>query len=242
MQLYDNDIIKIKNQISGYPFVKLERKVGWSMEDKESLILRRDMAYELGGGEFAAVSGLAFTFSEDLVGEDGVFLCGEDLSEISSDRAYGRITLLRLSKALLSEEEQALYELLRKIEFVRYHFFPYGYMMRISPAREREPVRISKSALEQGISFGKIGDCFEKAYKKLSEVEAVQTYFVTLPDFPYHQLEGEAHHLEQITRSMNHIFEDISMDCSSCGLKEICDEVEGLRELHFGHKNHANPI
>ena len=36
-----------------------------------------------------------------------------------------------------------------------------------------------------------------------------------------------------ITRSLNTILEGIPTDCDSCGLKEICDEVEGMRELHF---------
>ena len=27
---------------------------------------------------------------------------------------------------------------------------------------------------------------------------------------------------------------DIAMNCQSCSLKQICDEVEGMRELHFG--------
>ena len=32
----------------------------------------------------------------------------------------------------------------------------------------------------------------------------------------------------------NHALKDVNMDCGSCGLQEICDEIEGLREMHFG--------
>jgi hypothetical protein len=27
--------------------------------------------------------------------------------------------------------------------------------------------------------------------------------------------------------------QNINFDCSTCNLKPICDEVEGMRELHF---------
>jgi hypothetical protein len=28
-------------------------------------------------------------------------------------------------------------------------------------------------------------------------------------------------------------------DCSACRLKPICDEVEGMKELHFGQKKES---
>ena len=56
--------------------------------------------------------------------------------------------------------------------------------------------------------------------------------FVTAADFPYEELARLAHQGEQITKSMNHIFNNLVMDCSACNLKPVCDEVEGLRELH----------
>ena len=33
--------------------------------------------------------------------------------------------------------------------------------------------------------------------------------------------------------SLNHIFDNVMFDCSTCNLKEICDEVDGLKELHL---------
>ena len=43
------------------------------------------------------------------------------------------------------------------MEFVKYHVFPQGYMMRVSPENGREQVRVSKQALKRGISFRNIG-------------------------------------------------------------------------------------
>ena len=30
--------------------------------------------------------------------------------------------------------------------------------------------------------------------------------------------------------------EKADKECSTCGLKEICDEVEGLRKMHFQNR------
>ena len=35
------------------------------------------------------------------------------------------------------------------------------------------------------------------------------------------------------TRNIRILLRDIRMDCSSCKLQPICNEVEGLKELHF---------
>ena len=37
------------------------------------------------------------------------------------------------------------------MEFVKYHVFPQGYMMRVSPENGREQVRVSKQAVKRGI-------------------------------------------------------------------------------------------
>ena len=57
--------------------------------------------------------------------------------------------------------------------------------------------------------------------------------FITLPDFPYDELEALARRGEALTSSLHRIFDNLVMDCSACSLKPVCDQVEGLRELHF---------
>lgn len=195
------------------------------------LVLKSDMAYELGGGTLAAVSGLFFTPDSALVPADGICRLGPDLSEIKEDVPYARLTLIRVAEGCFAGDAQA-YSDLRKMEYTRYHVNPEGYMMRISTASEREPVRISRKALKDGLSFEKVGRSFIKGYHSHPKVEAVKVIFVTAEDFPYGQLAKLAHQGEEITKSMNHIFNNLIMDCSACNLKPVCDEVEGLRELH----------
>lgn len=48
----------------------------------------------------------------------------------------------------------------------------------------------------------------------------------------YKQLLPLAEKVKDVTAALNTMFDGIDMDCGSCSLNEICDEVEGLRELH----------
>lgn len=40
--------------------------------------------------------------------------------------------------------------------------------------------------------------------------------------------------VDAITNTLTHIMEGLPTDCNVCQLKDICDEVEGMKELHFG--------
>ena len=47
-------------------------------------------------------------------------------------------------------------------------------------------------------------------------------------------LPGRAKLADGITSTLTHILEGLPTDCSVCQLKEVCDEVDGMKELHFG--------
>ena len=110
---------------------------------------------------------------------------------------------------------------------------PKGYMMRISAASEREPVRVSREALKTGLDFAKVGGLFLSGYHKHSKVLAAKLIFITLPDFPYHELNKKVLQAEKITLALNHILGSLKMDCGACNMKQVCDEVEEMRKLHF---------
>ena len=94
-------------------------------------------------------------------------------------------------------------------------------------------VRVSKEAVSHGINFAAVGQGLINAYRKRPEVEAVSIYFVTEQDIDYIFLKSEAHRCEQITDSLNNIFNGLTMDCSTCSSRELCDEIDGLRQLHM---------
>lgn len=231
MKLYDTLIEEVLS-LTGQAQVQSCSGKAWQQTDGFEMVMKKDMAYELGGGSLPAVSGLFFTSDESLVPKDEVLLFGPDLPQLETDSSYARITLLKVEENSFTGEDEA-YEQLRKIEYTRYHVFPKGYMMRISAAGMREPVRIAKNALREGMTFEKVGRLFIEGYHTHPKVERAAILFITQPDFPYEKLETLAKKGEQITASLHRIFDNLVMDCKACSLKSVCDEVEGLRSLHF---------
>lgn len=233
MKLYDETIKCIMSTLDGAPLKQLDIvNANWADAGDHNLILRADMAYELGGGTCPAVSAMGVTASTELVSADEVYLLGPDLSEIKEDQPYARIALVRVAEDSLGDGN-VLYNAIRKIEYVRYHINPEGYMTRISASNGREPVRVSREAIDKGLGFAQVGKLFLDKYHENKNIEAVKLIFITQPDFDYKALAENSRHLEEITGTIDHIFKNVTMDCGSCSLQQICDEVEGLRELHF---------
>ena len=112
-------------------------------------------------------------------------------------------------------------------------------MIRTSSENHREQVRISKDAIRRGISFERIGNSFLQRYKQDPNIISAKVIFITAPDADYAGLQKAASQVGKITMSLTKIMEGMSTDCSSCMLKPICDEVEGMKELHFGKEKHT---
>lgn len=233
MKLYDETIQKLKTLLEtdrsrGLPL----GETGWPQVCDRSMILRSDMAYELGGEGLAALGCTLATVDETLVPRDAVTLLGRDLPQIRRDAPYARIAIVRMAGDGLGEG-QTLYGTIRALEYTRYHFYPEGFMMRVSASRHRESVRIGKDALAKGLDFARTGNGMISAFHRNPSVEAVHIYYVTEETFDYKALEQCAGEAEKITGTIDHIFKNAVMDCGACGLRKVCDEVEGLRELHF---------
>ena len=107
-------------------------------------------------------------------------------------------------------------------------------MIRSSTESFREQVRVSKEAVKNGISFEKVGNSYIKEFKKNPDILAVKLIFLTADGPDYDEMKKDAKMVRDITKTLSKILEGMSTDCHSCNLKEICDEVEGMKELHFG--------
>ena len=44
---------------------------------------------------------------------------------------------------------------------------------------------------------------------------------------------------EKITRAIDHILKNGMTDCDRCSLQKVCEEVEGMKALHFNMTNHS---
>ena len=237
MKLFDEVLTQADALIKSYPqkIYGFNKDEPWPDVGRENFILTSDMAYELGGSksEFKALGCTIITSDESFVPRDETVLVGKDLSEIKEDMPYARISVCLVEKDTLGEGD-VLFNTIKAINYARYHFNPKGFMMRISSINKRESVRISRDALLQGLSFEHAGNLLIKEFHKNKKVKAVKNIFITQKDFDFNVLEQYVKKTEAILQAIDHISESALMDCNTCGLKKVCDEVEGLKEMHFG--------
>lgn len=204
----------------------------WRDNGQSELVLQRDAAFELGASGKGSANTVLYTSSKELINDDTVTLYGPDICNIRQDCDFARIVLIRVG--MIDGDDDAIYRTLKDIEFAKYHVYPTGYMVRMSPESHREQVRVSRDILNQGISFRKLGNSYIREYKKDPNVLAAQVIFITDPQFDYSSLAELAKKANKVTGTLSTILEGLPTDCSSCQLKDICEEVEGMKELHFG--------
>jgi len=233
MEIYNHLIKDTQEFFRGTP-----KKWSYSENDRwhdlgaSELVLQKNAAYELGAGGKGSANYLLFTSSSDLVNEDQVLLYGPDMGEIRGDCDFARIVLLRIGD--IDGDDEVIYRTLKDIEFSKYHVYPEGYMVRISPESYREQIRVSRSAIKKGISFKSVGMDYISEYKKNANVLAAMVIFITDPSFDYSAMKAIAKKANDVTGTLTHILEGLPTDCSVCALKDVCEEVEGMKELHFG--------
>lgn len=233
MELYNHLIKDTEELLKGTPKTwTYSESAKWKDLGVSELVLQKDAAYELGAQGRGSANFVLFTSSAELVSEDKVMLFGRDMGEIRSDCDFARIVLLRIG--VLDDDDETVYRTLKDIEFAKYHVYPEGYMTRMSPESFREQIRVSKTALRKGISFKNIGMNYISEYKKDPNVIAATVIFITDPGFDYGKLKDMAKKANDITGTLTHILEGLPTDCSVCALKDVCEEVEGMKELHFG--------
>ncbi|MCQ2488741.1 MAG: hypothetical protein MJ143_05670 [Clostridia bacterium] len=204
----------------------------WKNLERSELIMQSDQIYELGGSGTPSANFTCVTTNMDLVPKDEVILCGKDLNELHGDVSFARIVLLGVNDI---GDEDAAHSAIQQIDFVRYHVFPDGYMVRVSAESNQERVRVSKAAFSRGISFKTIGNTYVKAYKENENVRSVRIIFLTDQEI-IAEFNKTANKVYDITNALSHILDGFDVDCASCSLKPVCDEVEGMKEMHLGKK------
>lgn len=236
MELYDNIINNTLDLLFSFTPTKLEvsKEFIWDQGKKNEIILKKDSAFELGGSYKSAVNYQCVTTTDKLITKDEILLYGKDLTEIKEDASFARLVFLQINNL---ENDEIAYKAIKDLEFIKYNLSFNGYMMRASTMDRREQVRVAKAAVDDGISFKNIGNMYANKYKENSLVKAVKIIFIT-SDLPiFKQLIDNARKVDEITTTLNHVLQEMNLDCHRCNLKSICDEVEGLRELHFKSAN-----
>lgn len=253
MQLHDAMIMRVRELLSGFSprIYSCDESKAWPETKDFEMIFQKDAAFELGGGNKASVNLTCVTDNTELFAEGRKSVPGRDASEVRTFPNYeicvygrdlqeiqGDVSYARICEVLVKGEAEAelTLKLLQDVDFVKFHVYGKGFMMRTSGQSEREPVRVAKKALRDGITFERMGDAFISHYKKNPNVLAVRVSFITADAFDYEELAKEAKKTVEIRNSLSKIQKGLPTECSVCDIREICNEVTGLRELHFGKK------
>lgn len=237
MKLYDSLIADLDEKLSAQTpkTFRCAPERAWQDAGSTEFIMMKDAAYELGGFGKDSVNCTCVTTTPGIVPEDEIFVYGSDLNEIKSDVSFARIVCLEVDD--LGEDEEA-YNAIRNLEFVRYNVFPKGYMSRISAESNQEQVRLSREAVQNGITFEKVGNLYIQKYKEDPHVKHVKIVFAT--EAPaMKDLIADAKKVNDITKTLTTILDGIPTDCASCQMKPVCDSVDGLREMHMKQRKNA---
>ncbi len=224
MFIYDELIEEINNINSSYSLKKLNIETNNKFkENPNQLIFKDDKAFELGSSLFKGINVNLIT-EDDL--DDEISLIGEDLSSIKKDGNYARITIASVDPSLIGKGN-VLYNNIRKFDYVKYHFSLDGIMLRESTFSKKESLLVSKDALKKDkIDFSTIGSYLFNKYKELPFIKNVKIIFVSLNDYSYDKLNEIVTKSENITKALDHLMNKVNMDCHSCSLQVICNEVE----------------
>lgn len=222
MKFFDSLIAELNGAVA-----PLEKKIysadkAWKDSGTNQVIMKRDTAFELDGTGFNLIT------AEKT--DDEIIVIGNDIAEIPADCKFARVAVIEIDA---DGDEQEAYKLIKKIEYVKYHCFPDGYMSRSTSRSHKEAVRVSEKAVSDGISFQSVGSLLIEKYKEIPAVRGVRLIFITDSRADFGRIENLAVKNHEITETLNHIMNNITFDCDTCNLKPICDEVEGMKELHF---------
>ncbi len=225
MRLYNNLINEIRGLLNSSKQLTNGNLLNTS--NKNSVILLSDSAFELGGNNKPCVSGLAV--SSDIEFSNSIYLLGNDLDKIKADSPFAKFVFIQVEDF---DDEQNTFNKIKELESVRYRLSVDGFMTRASALNMREQIRVSKNAVKSGVTLADYGNTLLSKYLEFEHVKSAEIYFVT--DFnDFEKLNSITKKISQTTSALNHIFDNVMFDCSTCNLKEICDEVDGLKELHL---------
>ncbi len=225
MKLYNNLINKIKGSLISSRILLSGKTL--DVSNKNSVIFLSDTAFELGGSQQPCISSLAV--SSDIEFSNSLYLLGDDIDKIKSDSPFCKFVFIQIEDF---ENEQDTFNKIKELEALRYHLSVDGFMTRASALNMREQIRVSKKAIKLGVTFADYGQTLLSEYLQFSYVKSAEIYFVTKYE-DFEKLDTIAKKINQTTSALNHIFDNVMFDCSTCNLKEICDEVDGLKELHL---------
>lgn len=227
MNIFDEYIKDTLQILDGYEMKPLEKQGALlELEKKTIFLMDKDTAFELGGYPKESVNLIVGTSETEI--EDGIFFIGDMSTENKKHISFGKVVFIQ-TEAFPDDE---IYDFTQKTLMTDTSLRFKDVMLRTSPKHYYTNLKVSKTALVNGFTFNKVAETVYEEFKKIPGVKHVKVVLIA-GDFPlYKELLPIAEDVKDVTVTLNHIFDGIDMDCGSCAWSDLCDEVEGLRELH----------
>ena len=218
MELYNTIIEKIDGLLGSTQPKRYEYDPAKCWEDVggNQLVMMKEAAYELGGDNKPAVNYACVTSTDGFADRDEILVYGRDLREINGSVPFARIAVIKVKELSGENEEdtEPLFRAIQDIDFVKYHVYPKGYMIRSSSDSFREQVRVSKEAVRSGITFEQVGNSYISQFKKNPDILSVKMIFLTADDADYAEnqriprehveLVGRYHKTQKFDREESH--------------------------------------
>jgi len=191
--------------------------------DRSPVVFKEDTWLELGHPEAFSTAPVLVTRSLDLVNDGHITLIGPDMKEISGSRSFGQILLI--ASEYLADEDY------RKLNTHQYELELKGYMIKAMPSSLALWSRVSRKTVDDGFSFGVLGNAMMASYRRDSPIQAMEVVFITSSKSDVESLKGLHEKAARIIAAMNKMIEEMSFDCSSCEYLDVCGDVRQLGAL-----------
>lgn len=200
----------------------------WPTGGGRNIVLKEDMALELGSPEKESVSCLLWTENLPGIADGRITLIGPDFPESEGKSLpFGKVVLVGVE----GFTEDNAYDRHKELDFLRYDLDLKGFMMRAVSQYMREWCRISREALVQGFSATVLGSALMALFKDRPYVKAVEVIFFTSSTSDVSRLREITAPAEQIIAAMNKMASEMDFECGSCDYQDVCDEAEGLKRM-----------
>ncbi len=192
--------------------------------EKPSLVLQENTAVELGSSSNSLFM-ILWTGRRDLLSPNRITIIGPDITEVGQTRIpFAKIVLVRGN----FDDE---YETYRDLRDAIFDTKLQGVSTRIWPDRQKIWCRISREAMDKDFDLVRYGSTLIKNLNNLEAVEESQVIFVTQLTGELEQLKPMAEKAQDIVEALIKMYEEMNFDCEDCEYNEVCEEVEGLREI-----------
>lgn len=216
----------------------------WPTAERNPFIMERDTAAELGGYPKESINLILSTSAGlpvegiHLIGATGEANSGRT-GELHGDRtggqmipaghqSFGKIVFLQTEE--IPEDE--IYDFQQRVQLADLRLQLRDVMVRSSSRQYLLNLRVGKKAIADGFDLEILARTIHAHFRNIPKVKDAAVVLIAGDSPLYRQLMSAAERVREITAALNTMFEGIEMDCGSCSMSPVCDEVEDLRRLH----------